>query len=766
MTERSDRERSALLDALSDDELLAAVRAGDTGAYSALYHRHLGAALAFARRLGGSYDPQDVAQEAFLKILKTIIGGGGPQDGFVAYLMRVVRNESIDRSRRAREIAVEDVQTVDPAGMLVSDGADQRIDQTLMQRAYRSLPAAWQQVLWLTEVEGLAPRAVAPQLQLSPNAVAQLSRRARDGLRTAWLQAHVDVSSAQEGCRQTAASLGAYERGQLSAARAARVGAHLQGCLRCSAALEELRRISMGLRAALLPVILGSPFLLGSLSDVLVGAGKGIVLAAVQGVSGAGTSGGAAAGSKSVGQLMWWKASATMPGWTVAAAGSVAAVAVAVATLVITAQLPSAPSTSSPGSTTAGAHDPGEDPAGEAASPGPVQPATASDVPKYTEVGMAPAGGSVEFESADDGDGSPAPVDGPTAAPQPVSREPSSPTAEPQAAPSPSPSREGDTTPVSPPPPVVLPHDPLQPSLPAPPGPEPTVEPTAPGPTEEPDGPAQPAPEEPAGSEPKEPEPTEPEPTEPEPTDEPTASVPTEDPVDPEPTEPVEPEPTEPGEPEPTEPTESVEPEPVEPPTTEEPTEPEPSEPEPEVSTPVVSFPAGGTHALPITLTGKGAPGAVVLIHDAEDRAVGSTLVGEDGTWSVSPTPGAPDLPTRYRVVQEAGGVTSPSSEWSEDYVFAAPELLGPSDGSEIPANTSQGGWSAAWIVLTIGLSENQGYAVLIDGQQWNFRAQGAGAMARHLALLEMGEHTIGLAYRDPDTGQLGAIRSATLTVR
>lgn len=282
MTGLSDRETGALLDALSDDELLATVRAGDTGAYSALYHRHRGAALALARRLGGSHDPQDVAQEAFLKILRTIIGGGGPQDGFVAYLMRAVRNESIDRSRRAREIAVEDVETVDPAGMLVSDGVDQRIDQTLMKQAYGSLPETWQRVLWLTEVEGLAPRVVAPQLQLSPNAVAQLSRRARDGLRTAWLQVHVDVASVQEGCRQTAASLGAYERGQLSTSRTAQVGAHLQGCLRCSAALEELRQISTGMRSVLLPVVLGSPLLLGSLSDVLAGAGKGVVLAGRQ----------------------------------------------------------------------------------------------------------------------------------------------------------------------------------------------------------------------------------------------------------------------------------------------------------------------------------------------------------------------------------------------------------------------------------------------------------------------------------------------------
>ncbi|MGO1226600.1 MULTISPECIES: hypothetical protein [unclassified Brachybacterium] len=84
-----------------------------------------------------------------------------------------------------------------------------------------------------------------------------------------------------------------------------------------------------------------------------------------------------------------------------------------------------------------------------------------------------------------------------------------------------------------------------------------------------------------------------------------------------------------------------------------------------------------------------------MLLHDAEHREVGSTLVGEDGTWGVSPTPGAPDLPTRYRAMQEVEGANSPASEWSEDCIFAAPELLNPSEGAKIPAKIVLGGWTS-----------------------------------------------------------------------
>lgn len=304
MTHPSQGDVAAQQDSMTDEELLAAVRAGDTGAYAALYRRHLGAALAQARRLVGSHDGQDVAQEAFLKVLRAITDGGGPHDRFAAYLMRVVHNEAVDRLRRTREASVDDVESVEAtyssASAAVTGG--EQLDRDLVLTAFSALPQQWQRFLWLTEVDGLAPREVAPQLRRSPNAVAQLSRRAREGLRTAWLQAHVDGATVRPACRQIAADLGGYERGQLSAARAERTSAHLADCVRCSVALRDLRSLSMRMRGALLPLVLGSPVLLEELAEVLPLADQGAAPGAVpKAASSAEVAGAGEAGARPIG---------------------------------------------------------------------------------------------------------------------------------------------------------------------------------------------------------------------------------------------------------------------------------------------------------------------------------------------------------------------------------------------------------------------------------------------------------------------------------
>jgi len=262
MTEPGPDDRSRALETLSEDELLDAVRAGDTGVYAELYRRHHHEALRLARSLGGPHDPDDVAQESFLKVLRSILRGAGPRRGFAPYLLRTVRNEAIDRARRSHEDAVEDLEGAAPDSFVSPDGVDELFDRQLVRTAFEGLPETWRRILWLTEVEGETPRALAPQLGRSPNAISQLSRRAREGLRSAWLQAHLDVSGAAPTCRSVAADLDAHENGRLAPARSAAVASHLETCARCAAARDELRGLAVQLRAILLPLVLGSPLLL------------------------------------------------------------------------------------------------------------------------------------------------------------------------------------------------------------------------------------------------------------------------------------------------------------------------------------------------------------------------------------------------------------------------------------------------------------------------------------------------------------------------
>lgn len=248
--------------ALTDTQLLERVREGEVGCYAELYLRHVDAAQRQARRAGALEDPEDVAQEAFVKILRAVQDGGGPRDGFVAYLMRVVRNEAIDRLRRDRETAVADLEEESLHAPLVEDGAGERAERELVTRALGSLSHDHQELLWSTEVEGRSPRDLAPDLHVSANVVAQRASRAREALRTAWLQEQVDVTSGEEDCRRVATLLGAFARGRLGARRAAEVEEHLASCPRCTGALAELDALSDRMRSVLLPVVLASPLLL------------------------------------------------------------------------------------------------------------------------------------------------------------------------------------------------------------------------------------------------------------------------------------------------------------------------------------------------------------------------------------------------------------------------------------------------------------------------------------------------------------------------
>src|SRR4051794_41475889 len=75
----------------SDAELIARVRNGDLEAYGELYARHHYAAERMARQLVPANDADDLASEAFAKVLDALRVGGGPDVSFRAYLLTTVR---------------------------------------------------------------------------------------------------------------------------------------------------------------------------------------------------------------------------------------------------------------------------------------------------------------------------------------------------------------------------------------------------------------------------------------------------------------------------------------------------------------------------------------------------------------------------------------------------------------------------------------------------------------------------------------------------
>jgi RNA polymerase sigma factor (sigma-70 family) len=241
----------------ADAELIARYRAGDDSAASQLYERHHDAAVRFAGAIAGRSDADDLASEAFMRVLAAIRNGNGPNVAFRPYLITVVRNAHVNLVRRdTRYVWVEDYSSVE-GKFATDDGAGLRMESSLLARAFSTLPERWQTVLWHTTIEQDSHAEVGGLLGISPSAVAALSYRAREGLRQAYLAAHLAETS-DAACRSTREQLPGYIREQLGIRATSEVRAHLDDCAACAGVLADLRGVTSDLGAVLAPALLGT----------------------------------------------------------------------------------------------------------------------------------------------------------------------------------------------------------------------------------------------------------------------------------------------------------------------------------------------------------------------------------------------------------------------------------------------------------------------------------------------------------------------------
>lgn len=232
----------------SDAELIAEVRSGRTEAYGSLYRRHQTSARSLARQLASCpAEADDLVAEAFAKLFAALLGGGGPDTAFRAYLLTTLRHVFHDRLRRDRRLELSDDMGRHDPGVPWVDPAVAGLESRLAARAFTGLPERWRTVLWRTEVDRDSPAELAAVLGLSPNGVSALAHRAREGLREAYLQEHLGPGGADRH-RATVDRLGAWARDGLTARRRAAVDAHLATCPDCRALAAELSDIGAGLR--------------------------------------------------------------------------------------------------------------------------------------------------------------------------------------------------------------------------------------------------------------------------------------------------------------------------------------------------------------------------------------------------------------------------------------------------------------------------------------------------------------------------------------
>src|SRR3954453_2821391 len=192
-----------------EQALLQRLRAGEDKAFSELFESHAAAVRRLARGIASdSSEAEDITAETFFRVLQALRRGAGPRDHVRAYLLTVARRVSWEWHGARRDVPVTDDELTHWAGA-GADALARTAEYSLIATAFTSLPERWRSVLWQTEVEGEQPAVVAPHFGLSANATAALARRARQGLRAAYLQAHLAMNrSSDVGCRGVIEKLG------------------------------------------------------------------------------------------------------------------------------------------------------------------------------------------------------------------------------------------------------------------------------------------------------------------------------------------------------------------------------------------------------------------------------------------------------------------------------------------------------------------------------------------------------------------------------
>jgi len=166
----------------SDEALMAAVAGGDLAAFGELIARHQRSAWNVAYRfLGNAADAEDVAQEAFFRILDSA-DRYRPTATFRTYLYRIVARLCVDFSRRQRlrrHGPLHDVPDNEPSP---EDAAVTGERAAAVARAIDSLPPAQRMAVILRYYEGLGYREIAVALDTTAKGAERLLARARTAL--------------------------------------------------------------------------------------------------------------------------------------------------------------------------------------------------------------------------------------------------------------------------------------------------------------------------------------------------------------------------------------------------------------------------------------------------------------------------------------------------------------------------------------------------------------------------------------------------------
>ena len=203
-----------LLRARTDEQLVAAFRAGREDAFAEMAERYRDRLVAYARhmlRARGQAAAEDVVQDVLLRAYRALRADSRPM-ALRAWLYRIAHNRCLDELRGERptaELLADEMpgDGVDPAAAF---GRRERLRELVGD--IQSLPAQQRSALVIRELDGLSYAELAEALDTTVPAIKSLLVRARMNLATAAEEREaeleaVTVGQAGDSARRTSVAI-------------------------------------------------------------------------------------------------------------------------------------------------------------------------------------------------------------------------------------------------------------------------------------------------------------------------------------------------------------------------------------------------------------------------------------------------------------------------------------------------------------------------------------------------------------------------------
>lgn len=168
----------------SDEELMQEVAQGNLTAFEVLVRRHQLSAWNVAYRLlGDAHEAEDIAQEAFLRVLRAA-PRYQPTAAFRTYLYRILNRLCRDRRRKHLPSSCSNPDAEISPRPLPADCAIAGEERLAVQNALGSLPAGQREVIVYRYYESLSYDEIGAIIGSSRKGVERLLWRAREALGT------------------------------------------------------------------------------------------------------------------------------------------------------------------------------------------------------------------------------------------------------------------------------------------------------------------------------------------------------------------------------------------------------------------------------------------------------------------------------------------------------------------------------------------------------------------------------------------------------